>query len=360
MRPRLLVLELHHLGDAVLAIPFLRTAMIHADMAVFCTPSVSELLRTLVPDLKTLPARPSWPGRILQMISLRRTFRPTVAVSAWADVRASVLGWVSGAQRRIGLPMRSGNYYAAEVPWRQRRLRAGRGIDFVFRMFGISLLTDSVNRPDNRCSHLAVWGLLASKLGWTAELRTPWFEPPREFLGAELESFLAEHRRAGRKICVLHAGGRLPTKRWPVAAYQKVLETFFVENGIAVVIVKHPGEDAPTPVGSLQCHWDCFSHAALATCLASADVVLCNDSYPAHLASGLGKTVVTIFGSGEPAWFAPYGNESHVVRSTACPFHPCIDRCRMPSVVCLDSVQTAQVIERLRPLFVSERNPSGK
>jgi heptosyltransferase-2 len=87
--------------------------------------------------------------------------------------------------------------------------------------------------------------------------------------------------------------------------------------------------------------------------LAGCDAVLCHDSFPAHLAAALGKPVVTIFGSGEPDWFAPFNNRQRVVQKRVCPLHPCIDRCGMPRYICLDEIQPAEVLRQLELLDLS-------
>jgi len=60
--------------------------------------------------------------------------------------------------------------------------------------------------------------------------------------------------------------------------------------------------------------------------------------------------VVTIFGSGEPDWFAPWNNRHRVVQRRACPLHPCIDRCGMDSYLCLDAVTSGDVLAQLERL----------
>lgn len=350
MKPRLLVVELHHLGDAVMALPFLRVAREKAEVAVLCTSTVAGLLCELVPGLQTIEVESGWMGRLGQGLRIRRGFRPEVVVSAWADARVFVLGWLAGAQRRVGFPMTPESYYASGIDWRRRNLAVGRFIEAIFAGLGVRLVSEPVPREAVLASHLSNWVSLGWKLGWEIDLETPWFDVPDVDLDGGLAEFLAVQRREGRRVCFLHAGGRLPTKRWPVRNFQALLETFFVEKGIAVVVVQSEGEESPEPVGRWQMAWRTDSHAVLAAALARADFVLCNDSYPAHVAAAVGVPVAAIFGSGEPAWFAPYGNEGNVIRKPGCPFHPCIDRCRMPSVVCLESVTPSDVvavIERL-------------
>ncbi len=92
---------------------------------------------------------------------------------------------------------------------------------------------------------------------------------------------------------------------------------------------------------------DTASHRELADLLSSVDYLLANDSYSGHVAAALGKPVVTIFGSGNPAWFAPFGEGNRIVWKDTCPYHPCIDRCQMPTYVCLASVSESAVTAAL-------------
>ena len=59
---------------------------------------------------------------------------------------------------------------------------------------------------------------------------------------------------------------------------------------------------------------------------------------------------VTIFGSGEPDWFAPWNNRDRAVQQRVCPLHPCIDRCGMDSYLCLDAVTVKDVLAQIERL----------
>jgi len=86
---------------------------------------------------------------------------------------------------------------------------------------------------------------------------------------------------------------------------------------------------------------------SLASALAAVDALVCHDSLPGHLAAALGKPVVTVFGSGEPDWFSPWGNRERAVQKRVCPLHPCIDRCGMDSYLCLDAVSVDDVVAKV-------------
>jgi len=329
-----------------MALPFLRAAARQYSVFIYCTPPVAGMLEAFVPGMHISPAADGWPARFWQGFTQLRKLRPAVALSAWSDSRTQLLGWLSGAKARIGFPMTPSNYYGAETPWRQRRLKIGCVVERIFAACGVTLLTSPLYRSSITESHFSNWHRLAESLNLTLATDPPWLDATTFPLPDTLRDFVTTHRKAGRPIWVLHPGGRLPTKRWPQERFQELLKGPLASH--AVIIVEPPGESAPSPVGEYQVSIAASRHQELAATLRCADFVLCNDSYPAHLAAALGKKTFTIFGSGEPAWFAPYGNAERVIQKDVCPFHPCIDRCVMPSFVCLEAVSTAQVESRLQ------------
>jgi ADP-heptose:LPS heptosyltransferase len=343
VKPRLLVIELHHLGDAVLATPFLRAAHQSHEVTVYCTSSVAAMLRTFFPDLAICIARESWPLRFAQAATILRKLRPAASVCAWADARAHLVARLSGSKKRLGFPMNAVNYYAPQIPWRRRLLKRGAAMENLASRFGLPLLTELLQRGSIQESHFHNWQRIAKALKIELPLKTPWFPFVPAGLPGQLEKFLEIQRRENRPLWVLHAGGRLETKRWPVERFEKLLQDYFARKNIPVLILTTADEEAPRPISDQQIQHVCSSHLELATLLNGSQFILCNDSYPAHLGAALGKTVFTIFGSGEPAWFSAFGNSHHVIRKPICPHHPCVDRCVMPSVVCLEAVTVEDV-----------------
>ncbi|MEI8313549.1 MAG: hypothetical protein WCH98_22600, partial [Verrucomicrobiota bacterium] len=57
MNPRLAVFEMHHLGDAVIALPFLRAASKLFEASVICRPGTAGLLRESLPDLNVIASK---------------------------------------------------------------------------------------------------------------------------------------------------------------------------------------------------------------------------------------------------------------------------------------------------------------
>ncbi|MEX1045540.1 MAG: glycosyltransferase family 9 protein [Chthoniobacterales bacterium] len=351
MKPRLLVVELHHLGDAVMSLPFVRGAQETFDVHVLCRPATRAVYQLLADRPKIHAWAPPWeddrPCSARQAIAAAgdegRVLRPLefdAAVCAWADARIEILMAETQAGQRIGFPMTRGNYYAADLPWRRHRRLLGRVLESFWQVMhpGRPLLTRQIHRGSPDQSHLRCWEQIAESLGVVCNYSAPWIRasqsvPPREGV---------------RPILALHAHARLPSKQWPVARWRELVASHFLTDQFELVEILPEGADPVTPDQVRKIHTPDL--AALATALHGADAVLCHDSLPAHLAAALGKPVVTIFGSGEPDWFAPWNNRDRVVQRRVCPLHPCIDRCGMDSYLCLEAIQTTEVLAQLQRL----------
>ena len=344
MKPRLAVIEMHHLGDAVIALPFLRGASKAFETTVFCRAGTASFLGDAVPGLDVVPSE-NWFGVFSALPALGSE---DAAVCVWPDSRAHLAMRKSGAGRRIGFRVAARNFYGAARPWRKRRLLAGQLAERIFSLTS-PLLTEALDRPDSGQTHGASWHQIARALGFEPDYALPWLPLPAITSG--FENFLAESRAGGRKILALHPGGRLPGKRWAIGRFQELLRGYLACKGIAVAIVRPPGEQCPEPCTPWQQIFETGSVLSLASLFAGVDGVLCNDSLASHLASAVGVPVATIFGSGDPSWFAPYGNDHLVISTNACPHRPCVDRCVMPSLVCLESVSIRLVEQKLSAMF---------
>lgn len=351
MKPRLLVVELHHLGDAVMSLPFIRGAQEKFDVHVLCRPAARAVYELLPTPPKIHAWEPPWAddrscgaweaiaaardqGRVLRPLEFAAT------ASVWADARVEVLMAETRATQRIGFPMTRGNYYAADLPWRRRRRQLGRILETLWQAThpGRALLTQRLHRESPRQPHLRCWEQIAESLGVACDYTTPWIRttdnpPPRE---------------GDRPILAIHAHARLPSKQWPLDRWQKLMSQPFLKEQFNLVEILPHGAAPVTPDYVRKIRTPDL--ASLTDALQGSDAVLCHDSLPAHLAAALGKPVVTIFGSGEPDWFAPYNNRERVVQRRGCPLHPCIDRCGMDSFLCLNAVTIDDVLTQLRNL----------
>ena len=341
MKPRLAVFELHHLGDAVLALPFLRGAMNRYEPLVVCHETVAEFLSRALPEVPSLPVSGFWPLALAEVRTRLRLNARDAAACVWADPRAHALMLASGAGVRAGFAVNARNFLAPSIPWRARRLAAGkllvRGIEILTQR---PLLTPPLEKAIPSQHQLSSWKQLADSLGFAPDDSLPWIAG-------------TAHRQRARgdpPEFLLHPGGRLPTKRWDVERFNEVLRVFFAARNIPVKIVAVQGEPCPQPCAPGQTVVRTESFTEFIRLVSSVDAVLANDSFPAHLAAALGKPVAAIFGSGDPAWFSPFANRDHVISAAVCPHRPCVDRCLMPARICLEAVtvpSVCSVLERI-------------
>lgn len=354
MKPRLLVVELHHLGDAVLSLPFIRGAAQTHEVHVLCRPGVREIFQLLSPNPVIHAWEPPWaddrPCSAFEALDAARTegmvLRPlefAAAAGVWADVRTEALMAETLAIRRVAFPVTAGNFYAGEIPWRRSMRLGGRLVEFAWNMIPGRgpLLTDELHANPSNPAHLHRWEQIAATLSIRCDETVPWFPRPDVPLADGL-SFPEDDR----PVLAVHPHARLPSKQWPQDRWRELLARPAVTGRFRILEILPPRAESLS--GGTAVSTPSATH--LAAALASADAVLCHDSLPAHLAAALGKPVVAIFGSGEPDWFAPWNNRERAVQKRVCPLHPCIDRCGMDRYLCLESISVDDVAAQLDQL----------
>ncbi len=359
MKPRLLIVELHHLGDAALSLPFVRGARAKFDVHVLCRPASAEIYR-LLEDAPAVHAwEPPWaddaptgPRAVLDAVRTQGQVLGALdfdtAVCVWADARAGILMAETRAVHRVGFPMTHGNYYASAAPWRWRKLVMGRVIEAAWRIFHprMPLLTSPLHRVATDQPHLQCWEQLAEAVGISCDYSVPWFRA--RSAPVEVEAFRREAHQSGRQLLAVHAEARLPGKQWPRERWKDLLALPQLRERFAVMEILPPGAISIAVPGVLSVQTP--DVAALVSVFAATDAMVCHDSLPAHLAAAIGKPVVAIFGSGEPDWFAPWRNRERVVQKRICPLHPCIDRCGMDHYLCIDRIPAEDVLAKIETI----------
>lgn len=134
----------------------------------------------------------------------------------------------------------------------------------------------------------------------------------------------------GPPTVVVHPGASDPRRHWPVERFAAVVGAL-VADGVRVSVVGDAGEaglaeallaavdDPDRRVRSLVGEQDL---GALVGTLASADVVLANDSGPRHVAAAVGTRTVGVYWVGNVVTAAPLGRSRHRVQvgfTTHCP-----------------------------------------
>jgi heptosyltransferase-2/heptosyltransferase-3 len=333
----ILVLRLDRIGDVLMSLPALhdlREAAPRARIRLAVGRWAQEIARGFPVDEVLVWSAP-WVGRpaegamsfagLARGAHALRHDRIDLALDLQGDLRASMLLWLCGADRRVGYANTGGDYLLTDVvpldetvSWVEQNRQA------------VALAT---GRPS---AHTTVDPL-------TAEDR------------AFAEAFLArEGLLARRPLVGLHPSGGRRVKQWPVERWREVAARLQAERG-ATILVTGSGADRPLA-------------AALAEGLRPAPVDLCGrldvrqtlavisrlhlylspDTGPMHLACAAGTPSVSVFGPSDPVRYFTGGAfdghpERHLVVRSDLWCAPC-NLIRRPPAEC----DTAEPPECLR------------
>jgi len=141
------------------------------------------------------------------------------------------------------------------------------------------------------------------------------------------EQWLADRGIEPERYLVLAPTAMWLSKRWPAARFGEIAQRIADRRPAgadfhAGVVVGSPGEDEQArPV--LQRHWTIPLHdmvgrttvGRLMALIEQCGLVLCNDSAALHLAVGLGRRCLGVFGPTEPQLVGPYRYELGVARA---------------------------------------------
>ena len=126
---------------------------------------------------------------------------------------------------------------------------------------------------------------------------------------------------APRRLVGLHISARKPSQRWPAESFAELARSLAAENTAFLLLwapgsadnAQHPGDDdkaarllelaAKLPMVAIPTRRLEDLIAALSVC----DAVICGDGGAMHLAAGLGKPIVCLFGQSTAARWHPWG-----------------------------------------------------
>jgi lipopolysaccharide heptosyltransferase II len=134
----------------------------------------------------------------------------------------------------------------------------------------------------------------------------------------EVKQLLTHNSVSSPFICV-HPGSRLPLKRWPLDRCAKLYDRLIEEIGLPLVILGSGSElEIVNEVVALMKNRPVVlagktSVRQLYEVIARAQLLICNDSAPMHMAAAAGTPTVAIFGPSKSVETGPYGNRFRVV-----------------------------------------------
>jgi len=346
-RPRVLVIRRRYLGDTVLTEPLLRNLRHHwpgAWLAVAVDTPYLDALATC-PEIDEIIEVPA--GRMGARTAVARWARSLLSVARrgpWDLVfdlarneRALALLLASRARRRVTLAV-------------DGRLSRERLYTDVVRRTHREMDADHIVDTHNR---------LLEAVGVPAAFRVPAVPvPERDELAAA-----AALRRAsvpvddGRRLVLVHPGSGSDARRWPPAYFARVADRLVEQARASVVVLSGPAEpglaravvDEMTKPAVLLA--DVPGIALLYGLLARADLLLCNDSGPMHMAAAVGTPVCALFGSQSATTWAPLGDAGHLTFQAPL---PCGSACVAPGECHPEDPMKSFCVRRVRPEEVAE------
>lgn len=156
----------------------------------------------------------------------------------------------------------------------------------------------------------------------------------------------------------MHVSARWDTKRWPPEHFAAVADALHELRLGSVALIGGPDDRAAIQAVMAEMQTTPLnltgqtSPELLPALLASASVLVSNDSGPMHIAAAMGTPVVALFGPTSPLRTGPYG-KAHRVFTSGVPCSPCFSRTCTNSVPlqCLTTIDPKAVIDAVREQF---------
>jgi ADP-heptose:LPS heptosyltransferase len=372
---RILLVQLDHLGDAVLTSPLLarlRAAYPNAVIDVLASASNQEVFEADPNVDRVHRAEKTWFERrrghsamFSAVWSLGRTLRDRkydLGIDVRGDILTVIVLALAGIPRRAGWAMGGGAFLLTDVAeWIPGRHEVRARL----------ALLETLGAPEtDGPARVVVHPSDADRVEVAHRLRQAWpelwadVEPThaRESATtrAQLHTAVSTTQRAAKAvgwdesepdwlhagrfgepapILAAHLGAGTAAKRWP-PGHWKVLIERFLEEGWRVVVVGGPDDAdasaALTPSAYLVDWTGTLSVTQTAALLERADLFIGADSGPSHIAASAGIPSVILFsGTNRVAQWRPWSRRSLVIRHTvpcgpchqkACPLsgHPCM------------------------------------
>ncbi|MGD9110239.1 MAG: lipopolysaccharide heptosyltransferase II [Phycisphaerales bacterium] len=154
-------------------------------------------------------------------------------------------------------------------------------------------------------------------------------------------------------LIVLVPGGAFGlSKCWPSERFAETAD-WLIDNYNAKVLISVAPAEAERKIATQICGYAehelvnlaerALSLGELKVLFSLADLVICNDTGPRHIAIAFGRKVITLFGPNDPAWTQTgYENEVQIIGKAPCV--PCLkSKCQQKEHLCMESITTERV-----------------
>jgi heptosyltransferase-2 len=343
---RILVIQLDHLGDAVLSSPlFPRLRRSFPDSRIDVLASLSNhavfeadprVDRVFIAERNWFERRPGdWAlgSAVWQLGRRLRNEYYDLGIDVRGDILTVLVMTLAGIPRRAGWAMGGGGFLLTDVAeWIPNRHEVRSRL----------ALIEAVTGPSDEPARASVHVDDVERVRVAGMLQDSWREKPRKLkvpTGIEGRSsgrrFSAtfedqpdsgEHDGWESPLLAVHLGAGTAAKRWPLRFWKTLIDRF-LDDGWRIVVVG--GVDDIDAAASLAPHENLrdwtgkLGVTATTALLERADLFLGVDSGPAHLAACAGVTSVVLFsGTNRASQWRPWSRRS-LVLSHDVPCRPC-------------------------------------
>lgn len=182
-------------------------------------------------------------------------------------------------------------------------------------------ITDHVIFPKNTIHEIERNLRLISMIGNVKEFTLPFVKIWENERGWAEEFVNEVFPKNNKKIICVHIGGSASYKLWPVEKYYALIQKLSSLFDVEVLVVYGPGD------ANLANEFDQYNNGhfhkycpqsmgQLKALLGRADLVICNDSGPMHIADALNVPLVAIFGGTDYKRWEPISSKSSVIRQS--------------------------------------------
>jgi heptosyltransferase-2 len=336
----ILVVQLDHVGDAVLTTPLfraLRERYPRAAIDVLASDWNREIFAANPQVRRVHISGRNWQGRtpwsrghvreVLQMGRAMRRFGYDLGIDVRGDVLIALVLWLAGIPRRLGWGSGGGGFLFTDVPaWNPDRHEVAARLALLNPLGIFGGHTEPEVHP--------TW----SDRAWVRELLAALPEP-------------------SQPLVVLHVSAGTPAKRWPLAYFATLIDALVSDFAATVLLVgerddRERGQRLARHDGRVFDWTGRLTLMQLAALLDEADLFVGADSGPAHLAAAMGAPSVVLFsGTNRLARWRPAGPQVQTLRApVAC--SPChLKSCPFVEHPCMTGIRPAEVVQAIRSIL---------
>lgn len=370
---RVLLIELSEMGSAILADPAMRLLRERGEVELFFV-----IFRDNAPSLDLLGTVPRENVFEMRSDNLHVLAIDVIRFLRWCRRRridavidlelfsrfTALLSWLSGAQRRVGFATwHDEGLYRGNLLTHLVRYSPHHHIARNFVMLAETLLAD--RRGDPYCR-------FALPEDSTALASAPRDEDAIERVRAKIHALYADYRAAAHRLVLVNPNGGelLPQRRWMPDRFVTVIEELIERYADVLVLVTGASAERASCAAIVDRVSDsrCLNAAGvfelreLVSLYHAAELMLTNDSGPAHFAAVTPLPTYVLFGPETPELYGSLGNSTPIYAGLAC--SPCVSAANHRKTsctdnVCLAAITPAQVLALLHAELGGDRRGSA-